>query len=101
MHGLGNDFAVFDARETPLAMTPALAAALADRHTGIGCDQLIVVEPSPVADVRMRIWNADGSEVEACGNATRCVAALGGRECSIETAENGRASCRGRVGQNG
>src|SRR3546814_10941672 len=86
MHGLGNDFAVFDARETPLAMTPALAAALADRHTGIGCDQLIVVEPSPVADVRMRIWNADGSEVEACGNATRCVAALVGRECSIETA---------------
>src|SRR3546814_8454324 len=86
MHGLGNDFAVFDARETPLAMTPALAAALADRHTGIGCDQLIVVEPSPVADVRMRIWNADGSEVEACGNATRCVAALVGRESSIETA---------------
>lgn len=86
MHGLGNDFAVFDAREDALAMTPALAAALADRHTGIGCDQIIVVEPSTMADVRMRIWNADGSEVEACGNATRCVAALVGRECSIETA---------------
>lgn len=86
MHGLGNDFAVFDARDEPLAMTPALAVALADRHTGIGCDQLIVVEPSDAADVRMRIWNADGSEVEACGNATRCVAALVGRDCSIETA---------------
>ena len=86
MHGLGNDFAVFDAREQPLAMPPALAAALADRHTGIGCDQLIVIEPSAAADVRMRIWNADGSEVEACGNATRCVAALIGRDCSIETA---------------
>ncbi len=86
MHGLGNDFAVFDARQEPLAMTPALAAALADRHTGIGCDQLILVEPSEKADVRMRIWNADGSEVEACGNATRCVAALVGRDCTIETA---------------
>ena len=85
MHGLGNDFAVFDARTEPLAMTPALAAALADRHTGIGCDQLILVEPSEKADVRMRIWNADGSEVEACGNATRCVAALVGQDCSIET----------------
>ena len=86
MHGLGNDFAVFDAREQPLAMSPALAMALADRHTGIGCDQLIVIEPSDGADVRMRIWNADGSEVEACGNASRCVAALVGKDCSIETA---------------
>ena len=86
MHGLGNDFAVFDAREQPLAMSPALAMALADRHTGIGCDQLIVIEPSDAADVRMRIWNADGSEVEACGNASRCVAALVGKDCSIETA---------------
>lgn len=86
MHGLGNDFAVFDAREQPLAITPALAARLADRHTGIGCDQLILVEPSAAADVRMRIWNADGSEVSACGNASRCVAVLVGQDCSIETA---------------
>jgi len=85
MHGLGNDFAVFDAREQPLAMTPAMAAALADRHTGIGCDQLIVIEPSKQADAFMRIFNADGSEVEACGNATRCVAALIGHDCTIET----------------
>src|SRR3546814_15047951 len=96
MHGLGNDFAVFDARETPLAMTPALAAALADRHTGIGCDQLIVVEPSPVADVRMRIWNADGSEAEACGNATRCVAALVGRSEERRVVKECVRTCRSR-----
>jgi diaminopimelate epimerase len=84
MHGLGNDFAVFDAREEPLAMTEPLARALADRRTGIGCDQLIVLEPSDVADVRMRIWNHDGGEVESCGNASRCVVALTGAT-SIET----------------
>ncbi len=85
MHGLGNDFVVFDAREEPLAMDAALARAVADRHRGIGCDQLIVIEPSVVADVRMRIFNADGSEVESCGNATRCVAALLGGPTRIET----------------
>jgi diaminopimelate epimerase len=84
MHGLGNDFAIFDAREEPLAMTERLARALADRRTGIGCDQLIVLEPSDVADVRMRIWNHDGGEVESCGNASRCVVALTGAQ-SIET----------------
>jgi diaminopimelate epimerase len=85
MHGLGNDFAIFDAREAPLAMDGALARSLADRHTGIGCDQLIVLEASEVANVRMRIWNADGSEVGACGNASRCVAMLLGGETVIET----------------
>jgi diaminopimelate epimerase len=85
MHGLGNDFAVFDARETPLPMDAARARALTDRRTGIGCDQLIVIEPSNVADVAMRIWNADGGEVEACGNAARCVALLVGGETRIET----------------
>lgn len=78
MHGLGNDFVIFDARTEPLGMDEARAQALADRKTGIGCDQLIVIEPSQVADVRMRIWNADGGEVEACGNASRCVALLTG-----------------------
>ena len=58
--------------------------ALADRHTGIGCDQLIVLEPSDTADLRMRIWNHDGGEVESCGNASRCVVALTGAG-SIET----------------
>ncbi|HEY0026563.1 MAG TPA: diaminopimelate epimerase [Allosphingosinicella sp.] len=86
MHGLGNDFVIFDARETPLEMDEVRARALADRRTGIGCDQLIVLEPSDVADVRMRIWNSDGGEVEACGNASRCVALLLGGETAIETA---------------
>jgi diaminopimelate epimerase len=84
MHGLGNDFAIFDAREEPLAMSDPLARVLADRHNGIGCDQLILLEPSDVADVRMRIWNHDGGEVESCGNASRCVVALTGAK-SIET----------------
>ena len=85
MHGLGNDFIVFDARESPLAMTPALAMALADRRTGIGCDQLIVVEPSQVATVRATFWNPDGSMSPACGNGSRAVAALLGGEATIET----------------
>jgi diaminopimelate epimerase len=86
MHGLGNDFAIFDAREAPLGMDSERARALADRRTGIGFDQLILLEPSEVADVRMRIWNSDGGEVEACGNAARCVALLLGGEGRIETA---------------
>lgn len=85
MHGLGNDFVVIDAREQGVAMDAARAAAIADRHTGIGCDQLILVEGSEVADARMRIWNHDGSEVEACGNASRCVAWLLGGESTLET----------------
>lgn len=76
MHGLGNDFAVFDARNQPLALSPALARRIADRRRGIGCDQVIVIEPSSEADVFMRIHNADGDEVETCGNAARCVARL-------------------------
>jgi diaminopimelate epimerase len=86
MHGLGNDFVVLDARTQALpAMTARLAARLADRHTGIGCDQLIVLENSARADLRMRIFNHDGSEVEACGNATRAVALLEARPIRIET----------------
>jgi diaminopimelate epimerase len=73
MHGLGNDFVIVDAREEPLEVTPSLARAIADRHTGVGCDQLIVLEPSERAELKMRIWNSDGGEVESCGNATRCV----------------------------
>lgn len=86
MHGLGNDFAVFDARANSLAIDTTLAARLADRHTGIGCDQLIAIEPPRNGgDVFMRIWNADGGEVGACGNATRCVASLLGGHARIET----------------
>lgn len=84
MHGLGNDFVVLDGREQPIAMTSAMARALADRHLGIGCDQLILLEPSTAADVKMRIWNHDGGEVESCGNASRCVVALTGAK-SLET----------------
>jgi diaminopimelate epimerase len=85
MHGLGNDFVILDARDGALEMDTARARAIADRRTGIGCDQLILLEPSDVADLRMRIWNADGGEVEACGNAARCVALLEGGETTIET----------------
>ena len=76
MNGLGNDFAVFDARHGAIAMDEAKARAIADRHTGIGCDQVIVLEPSSRADVLMRIWNNEGFEVESCGNASRCIADL-------------------------
>jgi diaminopimelate epimerase len=76
MHGLGNDFAVFDARKTPVVLDAAKARAIGDRRRGIGCDQIIVIENSPQADAFMRIFNADGSEVENCGNAARCVARL-------------------------
>ena len=85
MHGLGNDFVIFDAREEPLSINEPLARALSDRREGIGCDQLIVLEKSNVADLRMRIWNHDGIEVESCGNASRCVVALTHAK-SIETA---------------
>lgn len=78
MHGLGNDFVVIDARTEPLVLSDAQASAVADRKTGVGCDQFIVIEPpkNGRADAAMRIRNADGGEVEACGNATRCVAQL-------------------------
>ena len=86
MHGLGNDFVVLDARTGGVPpVDTRLAAALADRHRGIGCDQLILIEPSATADLRMRIFNADGSEVEACGNATRAVGLLHGKPARIET----------------
>ncbi len=79
MHGCGNDFVVLDERAGRLGITPTRAAAIADRRTGVGCDQFIVIEPPPAhsdADAFMRIRNPDGSEAGACGNATRCVAHL-------------------------
>ena len=86
MHGLGNDFIVLDARADAVPeISAALAAALADRQTGIGCDQLILLEPSHSADLRMRIFNHDGGEVEACGNASRAVGLLLGKAVQIET----------------
>lgn len=90
MNGLGNDFVVLDARPRAFALGPDAVRAIADRKEGIGCDQIIALEPSRQADVFMRIWNADGGEVGTCGNAARCVAALvaaerGQSEVSIET----------------
>ena len=93
MHGLGNDFVVIDARKEPLVLSDAQASAVADRKTGVGCDQFIVIEPprNGTADATMRIRNADGGEVEACGNGARCVAQLlmrqrGTRRVAIDTA---------------
>jgi diaminopimelate epimerase len=80
MHGLGNDFMVIDATRAPVALTPERVRALADRHFGIGFDQLLLVEPPSEAaaaqgvDFRYRIFNADGGEVEQCGNGARCFA---------------------------
>jgi diaminopimelate epimerase len=100
MHGLGNDFAVFDARKNPFAPTEAQIRALGDRRRGVGFDQMIVICPaaSPGTDAFMKIYNADGSEVSACGNATRCVGdvlmrELGRNEAVIET-KAGRLHCR-------
>ncbi|MBL6929666.1 MAG: diaminopimelate epimerase [Rhodospirillales bacterium] len=78
MHGLGNDFVVLDARAGATRLSAAQVRAIADRRSGVGCDQLIVVGAASDsrADVSMRIRNADGGEVAACGNATRCVAAM-------------------------
>jgi diaminopimelate epimerase len=74
MHGLGNDFVVIDARSRALCLSDEQRRRIADRRRGIGCDQLIVLERSTRADVFMRIFNPDGSEAGACGNATRCIA---------------------------
>ena len=94
MHGLGNDFAVIDARGATVTMDAARAIAIADRRTGVGCDQLILLsdhaEPGCIA---MRIFNADGSEVAACGNATRCVPVLLGHDVIVVTAA-GRLDAR-------
>lgn len=89
MHGLGNDFVILDGRRDAVALDAGRARAIADRHTGIGCDQVILIGPpeDAKADAFMRIHNADGGEVAACGNATRCVA-------SLLMAETGRDSVR-------
>jgi diaminopimelate epimerase len=91
MHGAGNDFVVLDGRAAALNLGQTAVRWIADRRLGVGCDQLIIIEPDGGgADAFMRILNADGSEAGACGNATRCVAALiaeetGARQLSIRT----------------
>jgi diaminopimelate epimerase len=76
MHGAGNDFVVIDATRTPFRPDPALLQRLTDRRFGVGCDQVLVVDPAPAADVDFgyRIYNADGSESGQCGNGARCLA---------------------------
>jgi len=91
MNGAGNDFVVVMALDRPFAPTTEQVRALADRATGEGFDQLIAIEPSDTADAYMRVWNADGSRVETCGNALRCVgwmlmSADGSDEVRIDTA---------------
>ncbi|MET0182713.1 MAG: diaminopimelate epimerase [Caulobacterales bacterium] len=74
MNGCGNDFVIIDARDKgALPLSAAQARAIADRKTGVGCDQVVAIERSIRGDAFMRIWNHDGGEVSACGNATRCV----------------------------
>ena len=74
MHGLGNDFVVFDERESGPMVTHALVIAMADRHCGVGYDQLVAIRNHPSEDIELVFWNADGSIAGACGNATRCIA---------------------------
>lgn len=90
MHGLGNDFVILDQRNGGDTLMAGQIKNICDRHKGVGCDQLIVMEPSDKADLFMRIYNGNGTEAEACGNATRCVAHLFMSEqktevCTIET----------------
>lgn len=77
MQGAGNDFVILDRRQEPAALDPALAAQLADRHFGVGCDQVLTIEAPQLPDAvaRYRIWNADGSPSQQCGNGARCIAA--------------------------
>jgi diaminopimelate epimerase len=85
MNGCGNDFVIFDARDYgALALSPAQARAIADRSSGVGCDQVIAIERSIRADGFMRIWNSSGEQVAACGNAARCVGWLLMRESGAE-----------------
>ena len=76
MHGLGNDFVIFDARKVPLTLNADQAAMIANRRRGVGCDQILVIESSANADIGVVILNSDGSEAAACGNGSRCVADL-------------------------
>jgi diaminopimelate epimerase len=98
MNGLGNDFVVVEARSAPFAPGAAEARAIADRGSGVGCDQIIAIAPSPTSEAFVRFWNADGVEVGACGNGTRCVAWLlreaSGRDEAVFETSAGRLSGR-------
>lgn len=100
MHGLGNDFVVIDSTKKPVSLNDQQRREIADRRYGVGCDQLLVLEPAKdkSADVFLRIYNPDGSEAQACGNGTRCTAHMwmkehGKKECVIQTVA-GLLKCR-------
>ncbi|MDX1497312.1 MAG: diaminopimelate epimerase, partial [Salinisphaeraceae bacterium] len=97
MHGLGNDFVVFDATRQPLPLSADQARQIADRRFGIGCDQILIVEPPPddSADFRYRIFNADGGEVGQCGNGARCFARFVRDKGLIERDEIRVVTCTG------
>jgi diaminopimelate epimerase len=99
MHGAGNDFVILDRREHADPFDPTLAARLADRHRGVGCDQVITIERAHAGDsiARYGIWNADGSAAMQCGNGARCVAAWLRRDGSAPDARFGLESPAGRV----
>jgi diaminopimelate epimerase len=103
MHGTGNDFVLLDARARDVSMTAELAKWLSDRHFGIGCDQLLVLKKSSKAEAYMQIFNADGSEISTCGNATRCVADFLMRESGYlqATIETGAGIRTGKRADNG
>jgi diaminopimelate epimerase len=98
MNGLGNDFIIVDGRSETRLFTPEQIYGWSHRQNGIGCDQFIVMENSDVADMRMRIYNAEGHEVESCGNATRCVADIlfgeTGRDAATVDTKGGFLVCR-------
>ena len=103
MHGLGNDFVILDFRNETQTLAPAQIQHICDRHFGVGCDLLTVLEPSDSADIFARFYNADGTESAACGNATRCVADIvmherGSTACAIET---GRGVLEAEAASNG
>jgi diaminopimelate epimerase len=107
MQGLGNDFVVIDAVSQPVALTTEHIRSIADRHFGVGCDQLLVVERSavPATDFRYRIFNADGGEVEQCGNGARCFVRFvhdkGLTDKSEIRVETARGIIRPKLGPNG
>lgn len=103
MHGLGNDFVILDGRKHAISLTEAQIQILCDRHRGVGCDQLVLIEESVAADVKVLFYNADGSFSSTCGNASRCVASLMAaeldkKEIALETTA-GLVKCK-EVGQN-
>lgn len=103
MHGLGNDFVILDFRNERKPLSPEMIEKMCDRHFGVGCDQLVVLENSDKADIKAIFYNADGSESGACGNATRCVADILMKERSVQacTVETGGGVLSAQAAENG